>query len=193
MQLIFATKNENKVKELHAYLHNKIDILSLKDVFPAGIQLSETGNTFQENALEKVKAVYLKTGKACFAEDSGLVVKALDGAPGIYSSRYAGEDGNDAKNNEKLLKELKDVEDRSAYFIAVIALYDGEDVYYFEGKCHGRIGQSLEGEDGFGYDPLFIPDGYENSFAILGMEVKNKISHRVKALAKFRDFLEKFR
>ncbi len=193
MELIFATNNQNKINELQALLPKKIKIKSLAELHLDHIKLEETGDTFQENALQKAKAIYLQKGIPTFAEDSGLVVNSLGGAPGIYSARYAGEDGNDEANNKKLLESLEGVEDRSAYFIAVIALYDGEDVQYFEGRINGQIALAPKGESGFGYDPLFIPTGYENTFAELGFAEKNKISHRALALKKFCDFMERLR
>lgn len=193
MELVFATSNQNKIKELQPLLPNKIKLKSLADLHLDYIQLEETGSTFQENALQKAKALYLKIGVPTFAEDSGLVVNSLDGAPGIYSARYAGTDATDQDNNNKLLESLKGKSDRSAYFIAVIVLYDGQNTHCFEGRCHGHVAKEAKGNEGFGYDPLFVPEGYEQSFAELGFEEKNKMSHRAIALEKFCEFLERLR
>lgn len=182
MELIFATNNSNKVKEIQAFTNDEMQILSLA---AAGIteEIEEPYHTFKENAWAKAMYVYQKTGKPCFAEDSGLVVPALDGAPGVLSARYAGVHGDDAANNAKLVHELQYISDRAAYYIALICLVINEDeVYYFEGKCHGTIGIAPQGTAGFGYDPLFIPEGYQESFGQLGLDVKKSLSHRSKAI-----------
>lgn len=193
MELVFATSNQNKIKELQALLPKKIKLKSLADLQLDHIKLEETGSTFQENALQKAKAIYLKKGLPTFAEDSGLVVNSLDGAPGIYSARYAGKEATDQDNNKKLLESLKNKADRSAYFIAVIVLYDGQEAHCFEGRCNGYIAMEAKGNEGFGYDPIFVPENFKQSFAELGLEKKNKISHRALALEKFREFLERLR
>lgn len=193
MELIFATQNQNKTKELTSIFPKNITLKSLQDIGLSDLNIEETGSTFQENALIKAQAIYLKVGTPTFAEDSGLVVNALNGSPGIYSARFAGLGATPEENNQKLLQELIDQEDRSAYFIAVVALYDGEETHYFEGRCHGTIAFSPSGTEGFGYDPIFIPDGYHQTFAEIGLEEKNKISHRAKAIEKFINFLERLR
>lgn len=190
-KLIFATNNANKIAEIKAFVPSELNICTLQD---EGIveDIPEPFETFKENAWAKAIYVFNKTGKPCFAEDSGLVVPALNGAPGVFSARYAGIHGNDVANNAKLLKELQSIENRSAYYTAVICLVmSAEEVYYFEGKCNGRISLEPQGTNGFGYDPLFIPEGYEDTFGILDMDVKKKMSHRSKAVKLLIDHLNK--
>lgn len=194
-KLIVATGNENKVREIKKLLKDlDIEVLSKKDIGFEKFDVVEDGNTLFENSKKKAVGLAEKIDFAVMADDSGIFVDALEGAPGIYSSRYAGEDGNDAANNEKLLKALEDVEmkDRTARFKAVITLIteDGQ-IHEMEGICEGHIGFELKGSNGFGYDPMFIPEGYKETFGELTDEVKNKISHRAKALLKLRNKLEK--
>ena len=174
-QLNLATGNAHKVSEISSLLHLPV----------TGIDtgVAETGTSFEANALIKAEALAVQTGDWALADDSGLEVDALGGAPGVYSARYAGKHGDDAANNEKLLLDLRDSTDRSARFVCVLALCgpDGE-THTFRGTCEGRIAESASGTSGFGYDPLFIPDGYEKSFAELGGDVKQSVSHRANAL-----------
>lgn len=160
----------------------------------AGINadIPEPFHTFHENA--KAKAVYIKnaTRQDCFAEDSGLIVPALNGEPGVFSARYAGEPSNDENNNRKLLQEIQKISDKSAYYQSVICLLLNDEVYYFEGKCEGSITETPKGKSGFGYDPLFIPKGYQETFGELPLAIKNTLSHRGKAMALFTDFLHKY-
>lgn len=188
MELIFASNNPGKLKEVKALLPKPYQLISLKE---AGIfeELPEPFHSFRENAWSKANHVFSQTGKMCFSEDSGLVVPALGGAPGVFSARYAGAPSNDRRNNEKLLEQLEHIDDRRAYYECVICLVQHDDIHYFGGKCHGNIARQLEGEGGFGYDPLFVPEGFTKTFAQLDSSVKNEISHRAEALKKLVDFL----
>ena len=186
-QLVIASNNAHKIGEIKEMVGD-IELLSLKDIgFTEDIP--EPYHTFEENALAKASAIYKFSGKNVFADDSGICVNGLNGAPGVDSAHYSGE-RNDEKNLQKVLKELKGTQDRSAFYKAVICLiWDGE-VYYFEGICEGEIIGAKRGEGGFGYDPIFIPAGYEQTFAELPLSVKNKISHRGKAVMKMVEFLK---
>lgn len=189
MNIIFATNNYNKVKEIQSFTNDNLNFVSLEE---SGVteEIEEPYETFRENAWAKAMYVYEKTGQPCFAEDSGLVVPALDGAPGVLSARYAGEHGNDRANNAKLLYSLENVLDKSAYYKAVICLVlNKNEVYYFEGECWGHIADMERGEGGFGYDPLFVPIGYSKTFGELGMEIKKAVSHRSAAVGKLVSFL----
>ena len=189
MELIFATHNDHKVKEVAQMLPSYLTMKSLTDI-NFHDEIDETGKTFEENALLKAKTIFEKTNKNIFADDSGLVIDALDGAPGIYSARYAGT-GKDADNVTKALKELEGKTNRKAYFISIFCLILNGKEYFFEGKVNGTISTEIRGEDGFGYDPIFIPDGYSKSFAQMTAEEKNNISHRGLAVKKLNDFLTK--
>lgn len=189
MELIFATHNDHKVKEVAQMLPSYLTMKSLTDI-NFHDEIDETGKTFEENALLKAKIIFDKTNKNIFADDSGLVIDALDGAPGVYSARYAGT-GKDADNVTKALKELEGKTNRKAYFISIFCLILNGKEYFFEGKVNGTISTEILGEDGFGYDPIFIPDGYSKSFAQMTAEEKNNISHRGLAVKKLSDFLTK--
>ena len=188
-----ATQNKGKLAEINKLVKEMgIDILSMADVNLADLDIVEDGSSCQENSFIKANTVMKLTGLPCIADDAGLFVEALGGAPGIYSARYAGEHGDDAANIKKLLSELERVhavtkEERKAYFICVITLVypDGKKIVC-EGYCHGSIANQEQGTLGFGYDSVFIPDGYENTFGELGVEVKNQFSHRAKALAELK-------
>lgn len=183
MKIALATNNRNKVKEMRAVLGGHFDeMLSLDDLGIA-TEIEETGETLTENALIKARAVLKLTGLPSLADDSGLMVDALNGAPGVYSARYAGEEHDDKKNNALLLENMKDVDDRSAHFCSVIALCfpDGRELTA-EGRVDGRILYSERGANGFGYDPLFYSDELGKSFAEASPEEKNSISHRGRAL-----------
>ena len=187
MELIFATHNNNKVKEVTKMLPSYLSMKSLTDINFFD-EIEETGTTFEENAQLKAKTIFDKTGKNIFADDSGLVIEALDGAPGVYSARYAGT-GKDEDNIAKALKELEGKTNRKAYFISIFCLIlDGKE-YFFEGRVNGTITTEIMGDNGFGYDPIFIPDGFSKSFAQMSSEEKNAISHRGKAVEKLNDFL----
>ncbi len=188
MKLIFATHNQHKLQEIKLLLPKSIELVSLADVnFTEDI--AETGSTLKDNALLKARYIYHRFHTNCFADDSGLEVEALNGEPGVYSARYAGLHKNDADNNQKLLTELKDKLNRNACFKTVIALIiDGKE-YTFEGIIEGIILTEMKGIKGFGYDPLFQPNGYNKTFAEMSTEEKSKISHRGLAVNKLVDFL----
>lgn len=193
MKKIFvATRNEGKVKEIRSYLAPMgYEIFSLIDV-PEFPEIEETGSTFEENALIKAKALFNLVKIPVIADDSGLEVDLLDSRPGVYSARFSGDDATDERNNSKLLEELGDsgLNERTAIFRCVIALYDGLSVRYFEGTCEGNIAFQFKGTNGFGYDPLFVPRGYTQTFAELDVKIKNRISHRGKALQSLVKYLE---
>ena len=190
MDIIVATKNKGKIKEIKKILgdHNVIS----QDEAGIKIDVEETGTTFAENAFLKASAIFELTGSAVIADDSGLEVDALGGAPGIYSARYGGEGLTDEDRVEKLLCEMENVNDRGAQFACAMALImpDGEK-HLFEGIVRGKLTHSVIGENGFGYDPIFIPDGYDTTFGILDSSIKNEISHRAKALKKLSEFINK--
>ena len=194
MKLFFATGNQGKVKELENLVKDlslDIEILYMKD-YPDFVAPPETGTTFKENALIKSRSACDYTGLPSLADDSGLVVPALAGAPGVFSARYSGENATSESNNEKLLKEMENIPDeqRNAYFCAVLCLSlpDGKD-YFSEGRVNGKILRNYVGNNGFGYDPLFVPDGYDKTFAQLTSEEKNQISHRAVALKELEKLL----
>lgn len=189
-KLVFATNNAHKLEEVRAVVGNKFEILSLKEI-GCHEDIDEPGETLQENALIKARYVKEKYGYDCFGDDTGLEVEALDGAPGVYSARYAGGDHDSVANMKKLLNELYGAINRKAHFRTVIALImDGEE-HLFEGKINGSIIEEQRGTAGFGYDPIFMPDGYNQTFAELGSEVKNNVSHRALAVKALCEFLEK--
>ena len=189
MELVFATNNAHKLEEVRQILGNRFKVLSLNDI-NCHEDIPETADTFQENALQKARYVKEHYGYDCFADDTGLEVKALNGAPGVHSARYAGNHDSEA-NMTKLLAELKEKTDRSAQFRTVIALLlNGQEVL-FEGIVTGRIATERRyGDGGFGYDPLFIPDGYTETFSQMSSESKNLISHRGRAVRKLADYLK---
>jgi XTP/dITP diphosphohydrolase len=189
MQLIFATHNKHKSKEVKSVIPNSITVSDLSEI-GYHKDIAETADTIEGNALLKAQTIFNETGMNCFSDDSGLLVDALNGAPGVYSARYAGEQKNDEDNLQKLLKELSGKENRKAYFKTVIALLiDGKE-QLFEGIINGAISHEKKGTDGFGYDPIFIPDGYQRSFAEMSLEEKSTISHRAIALKKMIEFLK---
>lgn len=194
-QLVLATENENKVRELQAMLEGSgFEIYCLKDFSPRLLLPPEEGESFAENAVHKACFVAERLQMLAMADDSGLCVDALDGAPGIYSARYAGEEKNDKANNAKLLAALAVVpqEERGAAFHCAIAIADPETNFiYFEGECRGSIAYEESGNGGFGYDPLFYLPEYKQTMAEISTEEKNRISHRAKALAKASAFLKK--
>jgi XTP/dITP diphosphohydrolase len=195
MTLVFASSNKNKIKEIKALLPQPIHLLGLEEV---GIhtEIPETGLTIKENSLIKANYVsnFLQESgkeKAVFADDSGLEVTALNNQPGVYSALYAGVPKNDVANNQKLLQELSSISKRNARFITVITLFINNQIHYFEGEIKGTIAYEARGDNGFGYDPLFIPQGYRSTFAELSAETKNTISHRGIATKKLVAFLLK--
>lgn len=190
MKLLFATQNEHKISEIKKILSSNIAIQSLGDLKDS-TDIPETGSTLEENALLKARYVYSKFNQNCFADDTGLEVEALNGAPGVYSARYAGEPKSDEKNMIKLLEELKNKTNRKAHFKCVIALIlDGKEIL-FEGILNGKIIPEKSGTNGFGYDPVFLPENSLKTLAEMSMEEKNKISHRAIAVKKLADFLNK--
>ncbi|MBQ9941083.1 MAG: XTP/dITP diphosphatase [Clostridia bacterium] len=194
MKIVISSRNKKKIHELREILSKSIpsdtpQILSLDDIGFEG-DVEENGTTFEENALIKAKTVFDFCGLPVFADDSGICVNALNGEPGIYSARYSGEEKNDEKNIDKLLENLNDKADRSAYFVSVISYIDSNGKpHIFRGECHGTVTSERMGEGGFGYDPVFYIDEYKKTFAQLGEEIKNKISHRAVAMEKFTRFL----
>ncbi len=188
MKLIIATRNIHKLKEIQAIFDFKnLEVLSAFD-FPEIPDIVEDRDTLEANAIKKAVEIAVATNCWALADDSGLEVLALDGAPGVYSARYAGEHSSYSDNNEKLLRELAEKTNRSAQFRTVIALSDAEgNVKTVAGECSGKIIEELRGTNGFGYDPLFVPEGYAKTFAELSTEVKNRISHRARALHKAHD------
>ena len=193
MKIIFATNNAHKLSEIRDILGEQFDILSLSDI-GCHDDIPETADTLEGNALLKAQYITEHYGMSCFADDTGLEVDALGGAPGIYSARYAGGEGHDSEANmTKLLKELGENNNRKARFRTVIALLevnDGEVTkHLFEGIVNGSIIRERRGTEGFGYDPIFQPDGYQQTFAELGMDIKNTISHRARAVKKLAEWL----
>lgn len=185
MELIFVTHNANKASEINDILGPDRSVLSLSDI-GWNEEIPETGDTLEENALIKARAVYKRHSKPCFADDTGLEVKALGGAPGVYSARYAGEDANAENNLAKLLKELEGQQERAARFRTVIAYIDNKGAeHLFEGMVEGFITTEKKGAKGFGYDPVFRPQGHEDTFAEMTKEQKNEISHRRRAMDAF--------
>jgi XTP/dITP diphosphohydrolase len=191
IQLIFATNNQHKVEELNLAIGDKMKIISLKD---AGIDIDipEPHETLQENASEKSRTIHQLTGKNCFSEDTGLEVFALNGEPGVKSARYAGENRSFEKNIEKLLNNLDGNKKKEAQFRTVISLILDDKEYFFEGICSGEIISEQRGENGFGYDPVFIPKGSIRTFAEMKSEEKNRYSHRKKAGDKLITFLQEY-
>lgn len=190
-KIIFATNNLHKLSEIRSILGDKFEILSLQDI-GCNVDIPETGKTLEENALQKALYVFEHYGLGCFADDTGLEVEALGGEPGVYSARYAGEGHDSEANMQKLLQKLGNNNNRNARFRTVITLIlpdASENPLQFEGIVEGRIAHEKQGTEGFGYDPIFIPDGYEESFAQLGMDVKNHISHRARATQKLAEYL----
>ena len=211
MRIVFATNNQHKLSEIRSILGDSIEVLSLKDI-GCDVDIPETGTTLEENALQKAQYVYDHYHIDCFADDTGLEVDALNGAPGVYSARYASmasqtstvsaASHDSEANMARLLKELGNNNNRKARFRTVIALIQKKDVcpcgctsikeiHKFEGIVEGEIIRERRGGEGFGYDPIFQPDGYDQTFAELGMDIKNRISHRARAVAKLCEFLNK--
>lgn len=197
MKIVFATNNQHKLQEIREILGDQFEILSLADI-GCHEDIPETGNTLEANAHQKAEYVFDHYHIDCFADDTGLEVDALGGAPGVHSARYAeGTDHNSEANMAKLLRELGDNDNRKARFRTVISLIQMEGgnpvcsrEYQFEGVVEGRIDREKHGSEGFGYDPVFIPEGYDKSFAELGEEIKNQISHRARAVKKLAKWLK---
>lgn len=190
MKLVFATHNLNKLKEVQSVLPKSMELLSLDEI-DCTEEIPETSETIEGNALLKARHVKENYGYDCFADDTGLEVEALNGAPGVYSARYAGEEKSDHANMEKLLKAMENEKNRSARFKTVIALIWKGNEFLFEGVCEGEIIHEKHGDSGFGYDPIFVPSGKNKTFAEMELSEKNKLGHRGKAVRKLIDFLEK--
>lgn len=189
MDLVFATNNAHKLHEISKMLGDSFSILSLKDI-GCYEDIPETGNTLEANASQKAKYIYDKYKVNCFADDTGLEIMALGGAPGVFSARYAGEEKSSEKNMVKVLTGMQGVNDRRAQFRTVISLIiDGEEKI-FEGIVKGHITTEKKGDKGFGYDPVFVPDGYDQTFAEMDLATKNKISHRARAVEKLTAYLK---
>jgi XTP/dITP diphosphohydrolase len=186
--LIFATNNRNKVAEIQSLVGSNFEIIPLKE---AGIEIEipEPHDQLEANALEKAMTIFNLTQQNCFSEDTGLEIVALVGAPGVKSARYAGENSNPQANIDLVLSKMTGIENRAAQFRTVICLIWENQTYYFEGICKGQIIKTMQGVNGFGYDPIFVPDGASKSFANMTMEEKNQFSHRKKAVTKLFEFL----
>ncbi len=181
-KLVFATNNAHKLEEIRAILGDKVEVLSLKDI-QCDVDIPETADTLEGNAVLKAEYIYRHYGLDCFADDTGLEVEALNGAPGVYSARYAGGEGHDSEANmRKLLAEMEGKTNRKAQFRTAICLIEGGAEHLFEGVVKGEIIEEKRGASGFGYDPVFIPEGYTETFAEMGSEEKNRISHRARAV-----------
>lgn len=201
MKIVFATNNQHKLQEIRDILGSEFEIVSLKDI-GCDVDIPETGNTLEENAMQKAQYVYDHYNLSCFADDTGLEVEALNGEPGVHSARYAeGTDHDSEANMTKLLRNLEGKDNRKARFRTVIALIQKQDVCpcgctsikkvnRFEGIVDGSIATEKHGTAGFGYDPIFVPEGYDKSFAELGESIKNGISHRARAVAKLAEYLK---
>ncbi len=193
MELIFVSANSGKIREVNEILGK--DYIIIKGLRDVGVyeEIPETGNTFHENAFLKANYVYQKTGRNCFADDSGLQIETLNNEPGVHSAYYAGLPKNDYKNIQLVLKKLENQFNRRAKFVSIICLIIEGKPYYFEGIVNGTVAMYPRGDNGFGYDPIFIPNGSDKTFAEINVIEKNKISHRYYALQKMKDFLNTYR
>jgi XTP/dITP diphosphohydrolase len=189
MQLVFATNNTHKLEEIKPLLKNYCLIKSLSDINIIE-EIPETHDTLEENAVEKALYIYNKYNYNCFADDTGLEIEALDGRPGVYSARYAGPNCNSEDNINKILSELQKITNRNARFRTIIALVENGEIVTFEGEIKGKIITEKIGNSGFGYDPVFVPDGFSQTFAEMDINLKNKISHRAIAIENFLKFLK---
>ena len=187
-KIVFATNNQHKLEEVRSMIGSYFEVLSLRDI-DCNEEIPENGSTFEENAIYKARYIKDNYGYDCFADDSGLEVKALNNAPGVYSARYAGEPSNSQRNIEKLMREMQGKEERLARFRTCIAYISDREKEIFEGCVEGYIIDTLRGFNGFGYDPLFVPCGYDITFAEMSSEEKNKISHRARAVQKLIEYL----
>ena len=192
IKIVFATNNKNKIKEVQKLLPTNIELIGLKDI-GCEDDIPETQHTIKGNSIQKVNYINSKYNLDCFADDTGLEISALNGDPGVFSARYAGSQRNSKKNIEKVLKNLNNIKNRNARFKTVIALsYKGE-ILTFEGVCEGVISNEIQGDGGFGYDPIFKPKGINKTFAELSFDEKNKISHRAIAIKKLIDYFNKLK
>lgn len=187
-KIVFATNNQHKLEEVRSMIGSYFEVLSLRDI-DCNEEIPENGSTFEENAISKARYIKDNYGYDCFADDSGLEVKALNNAPGVYSARYAGEPSNSQRNIEKLMREMQGKEERLARFRTCIAYISDREKEIFEGCVEGYIIDTLRGFNGFGYDPLFVPCGYDITFAEMSSDEKNKISHRAIAVQKLIEYL----
>ncbi len=189
MKLVFATNNQHKLEEARAILKDQVEVISLAEL-GCNEDIPETADTLQGNSVLKARYIYQHFGVNCFADDTGLEITALDNEPGVYSARYAGEPANSANNRAKVLEKMQGVENREARFRTVITLIlDGKE-YFFEGEVKGKIAMSESGKGGFGYDSIFVPESYIQTFAELSAEQKNSMSHRGRALKVLCQYLE---
>ncbi len=189
MKLVFATNNRHKLDEVRAIVGDKVEVLSLNDI-GCHDDIPETADTLQGNALIKARYIYEKFGVDCFADDTGLEVEALDGAPGVFSARYAGEECDSEANMQKLLQNLTGKSNRNAQFRTVIALIIKGEEKLFNGIVKGTITEEKRGDSGFGYDPVFVPEGFSESFAQMSGDMKNSISHRYRATLELSNYLK---
>lgn len=189
MKLVFATNNKHKLQEVRDIVGDRVEVLSLADIGCCD-DIPETADTLQGNALIKARHIYEKYGFDCFADDTGLEVEALDGAPGVYSARYAGEECDSEANMRKLLENLTGKTNRNAQFRTVIALIINGEEMLFNGIVKGAIATEKKGDSGFGYDPIFVPEGHSASFAQMSSEMKNSMSHRFRATQQLSDYLK---
>jgi len=189
MQLLFATSNVNKVKEIQSFLPEGFSLLGLNDIGFSG-DIPETADTIEGNSLLKAQFIAENYNRICFSEDTGLEVVALNGRPGVRTARYAGEQACNQDNISLVLKEMNAITERKARFKTVISFFDGNEFKQFEGICNGCIATEVKGNDGFGYDPIFIPDGEVHTFAEMTLAEKNKFSHRKKAFNQFLEYLK---
>ncbi len=188
-KLVFATNNAHKLDEVRRMLGDRVEVMSLEDI-GCHADIPETADTLEGNARQKAEYIYRNYGTDCFADDTGLEVEALDGAPGVRSARYAGGNGHDSEANmKKLLAEMHDKSNRKARFRTVICLIEKGEEHLFEGIVEGKIIEKKRGCSGFGYDPVFVPDGYGETFAEMGSEEKNRISHRAHAVCRLCEYL----
>lgn len=190
MKLVFATNNRHKLDEVRAIVGDRVEVLSLNDI-GCHDDIPETADTLQGNALIKARYIYEKFGVDCFADDTGLEVEALDGAPGVFSARYAGEECDSEANMQKLLQNLTGKSNRNAQFRTVIALIIKGEEKLFNGIVKGTITEEKRGDSGFGYDPVFVPEGFSESFAQMSGDMKNSISHRYRATRELSNYLKK--
>ena len=189
MKICFATNNKNKLSEIKEKVGKAYDIISLSDLNHSE-ELEESHNTLKKNSLQKAQFIYNTYHINCFADDTGLLVEALNNEPGVNSARYAGPQKKSEDNIDLLLKNLRGISNRKAKFVTIISLILDGDIHTFRGEVYGQITEKERGENGFGYDPIFIPDGWHSTFAELDLEQKNKISHRAIAIEKLVDFLK---
>ncbi len=190
-KFVMATANPNKIIEIQNKIGNKHQFLSLKEI-GCFEEIPETSDTIEGNALQKARHVFENYGYHCFSEDTGLEIDALDGAPGVITAHYAGENRDANANMDKVLREMQGINNRKARFKTVIALKMNSNEYLMEGIVYGSISEVKRGNDGFGYDPIFIPDGYDRTYAEMSLEEKNKMSHRALAVAKLKTFLDNY-